>query len=66
MNDILLIGADDVRRAGHQIANAAQQFSDVVARMEAAFAQRRQWEEEYLQRIEAIVQRELDFYKDRP
>lgn len=66
MDSMILVGADDVRRAGQQMMQAAQQMSDAAGRIEAAFYQRRQWEEEYLARIEAIVREELDFYKAKP
>lgn len=65
MQSIILVGADDVANAARRIQNAAQQFADVVSRMEQAFAQRRQWEEEYLLRIEAIVERELAAYAEK-
>lgn len=65
MKDPVLIGAEDVLNGAHRIQQAAQTLLDVAGRMEDAFQQRRQWEEEYLRRIEAIVERELTFYAEK-
>ncbi len=66
MQNILLIGADDVAHAANRMLQAANEMANVASRIESAFQQRQQWEEEYLQRIEAIVDRELAFYKEQP
>lgn len=62
MNNVLLIGAEEVNDASHRMLQAASEMQSVAERLEAAFEQRRRWEEEYLARIEAIVDRELTFY----
>lgn len=59
----MLIGAEEVRSAGYDMKQAADEMSRAASRIEAAFEQRRQWEEEYLARIEAVVREELDFYR---
>ena len=55
MRDPVLIGADDVRAAGRQMVAAAQQMSAAASQIEAALSLRRQWEEEYLARLEALA-----------
>lgn len=63
MNTITLIGTEAVASASQRIREAAAEMSQVASRIETAFILRRQWEEEYLSRIEAIVREELDTYK---
>ena len=63
-NTMLLIGTEDVTRAANRMAEAADKMQSAAAEMDYAFQQRRQWEEEYLARIEAIVNKELDFYAE--
>jgi hypothetical protein len=64
MTTTQLVGAEEVSRAASRMQEAAQRMNDAASRMELAFEVRRQWEEEYLGRIEAIVREELDFYKE--
>lgn len=54
MESIFLVGSEEVSRAASRIASAAEDFNHVADRLEAAFERRRQWEEEYLQRLEAV------------
>lgn len=63
---VQLIGAEEITRAAQQMRSAAEQMQQVATQIEDTMARRRQWEEEYLARIEALVQRELDFYSEKP
>lgn len=65
MDRIHLEGAEAVARAGHNMSAAAADMLRAAQAIEDSFARRRQWEEEYLQRIAAIVQEELDFYRTK-
>jgi len=65
MNFTTLVGAEGVERAGRAMLEAATQMQAAASRIEFAFEQHRIWEEEYLTRIETIVNRELDFYADK-
>jgi len=55
---VILIGADEVLRASSAIAAAAHQMQSVASQIEDTMQRRRQWEEEYLQRLEALLRSE--------
>lgn len=63
MAHIYLDGAEDVQRAANTMRQAALDMQAAASQIDNTFYQRRLWEEEYLNRIEAIVREELDFYK---
>lgn len=54
---VTLIGAEDVRNAGHRIAEAAQQMSGAASYMDDALRQNRIWMDEWLARFEAAVEK---------
>jgi hypothetical protein len=64
MEYIVLIGTEDVTRAASAMRQAAEMMQGVASQIDYTMHQRMQWEEEYLQRIEAIVNRELEAYAD--
>jgi hypothetical protein len=64
MEYIVLIGTEDVTRAASAMRQAAEMMQGVASQIDYTMQQRMQWEEEYLQRIEAIVNRELEAYAD--
>ena len=57
METMLLVGADDVRNASHRMQSAAESMQSAAAHIENALHQRRQWEEEFLLRLEAALER---------
>lgn len=63
MNEFVhLVGAEAVTAASHRMAEAANAMQAAADSMAFTMQRRREWEEEYLARIEAIVREELDFY----
>ena len=65
MSQILLVGAEAVASAASRMERAASEMASAASSIANTMYQRRQWEEEYLARIEAIVREELDFYRSR-
>lgn len=63
-NTTLLVGTEPLTRAASTIHEAAERMAQAAAQIEDTMYRRRQWEEEYLQRLEALVERELTFYGD--
>ena len=59
---ILLVGVEPVQQAAADMNRAAEKMQAAADQIGYHFHQRRQWEEEYLQRLEALVDRELKFY----
>ena len=52
MNSIQLMGAEDVRRAGYQMAEAARLMSQAAGEIDAALQRHRQWAEDWLMRLQ--------------
>lgn len=57
MNSIHLLGADDVRAASHTMVSAAQTISSSVSYLADILQRRQQWEEEFLQRLEQVLEK---------
>ena len=56
MRDIVLIGADDVRRAGSQISSAAESMSRSVGTVDDALHRQRLFLDDWLYRFECILE----------
>lgn len=61
-NTTLLVGTEPVTNAAATMRDAAERMQSAAAQIEHTMYQRRIWEEEYLARLEALVERELTFY----
>lgn len=57
MRDIVLIGAEDVRRAGVQIANAAQEARQIQGWQAEEMQRHRTFMDEWLDRFEAVLEK---------
>lgn len=53
---IHLIGADDVRAAGHQMASAANDMNRAVGNFESVFFQHQRFMDDWLQRFESAIE----------
>lgn len=56
MNNVILIGADDVARAGHTIAQAAKDMQQAATTIDSALFQQRQFMTDWLNQLERILQ----------
>lgn len=56
MDNILLIGADDVVRGGHLMQNAADDMVRAVSQMEDTFSRQRNFFDEWLDRFSSILE----------
>lgn len=59
MEHIHLSGADEVTRAAHQMSRAAQEMGQAAATIEAALQAHRAHMDEWLERFEAALERQL-------
>lgn len=55
MQTIYLMGAENVARAGHQLAAAASEMSRAAASMEETLHRHRQMMDDWLNRLEQIL-----------
>jgi hypothetical protein len=53
---IHLIGADDVRSAGHQMACAASEMSQAASSFDSVFERQRRFMDDWLQRFESVLE----------
>lgn len=53
---IHLIGAEDVRSAGHQIASAAADMNRAANNFESVFERHQRFMDDWLQRFESIME----------
>ena len=53
---IHLIGAEDVKSAGHQMASAASDMSRAVGNFESVFFQHHRFMDDWLQRFELAIE----------
>lgn len=64
MRDIVLIGADDVRRAGNTISSAAELMSRTQGYEAEELQRHRIFMDEWLQRFENALQSHVDQLRD--
>ena len=55
MNDVLLIGADDVRAGGYAMERAAAEMKNAAATIDYSLQQHRQWMDEWLMQFQAAL-----------
>lgn len=53
---IHLIGAEDVRSAGHQMASAADGMNRAASNFESVFSQHQRFMDDWLQRFESAIE----------
>lgn len=57
MERIVLIGAEDIARAGRDMQEAAVSISRAVSDLSAELFRHRQWLDEWLMRLEVVVEK---------
>ncbi len=55
MESIVLIGAEDVRAAGHAMRAAAQEMSQAVATLQETLTRQQQLLDEWLERLREVL-----------
>lgn len=64
-----LVGAEDVRSAGHQIADTASEMSRAAGYIDDALSRHRIWADEWMLRLEAVAEKmaaAVDHGKEAP
>lgn len=52
-----LLGAEDVKRAGHEMRQAAEQMQRATSEMAELLRMNQRWMDEWLERFQAVLER---------
>ena len=59
MDNMFLVGSEDVMRAGYNIASAASDMQRAAATISAAFEQQQQWMDSWLDHLKDVLDESL-------